>query len=1067
MQQGGPVALSVERFVEPYTGMPLVGVGGYGRVDLAAVEVRIDDGPALTISAREAASGSPAARHFAGHFPCPAAGRLTVIALGHDSRRVTWFDSDLDAVPVRVSAPAAPPNPWRRLKSRVRRALTFARELPGKIEYRLWKRRFRPAAWYESYVSAATPNADDLRRLKLVPFQQPPTISILCPVFNVDPKWLRLAVESVRRQPYDHWELCLADDASTNPATLAYLKSLTGDPRIKVTFRETNGHICRATNSAADLATGDFVALLDNDDELAVDALYHVAAAISGNRDVDLLYSDEDKIDAQGRRYDPQFKPAWSPELMLSYNYINHFTVVRRALFESVGRFRQGFEGSQDHDLLLRIAERTDRVVHIPRILYHWRSLPSSTASAAGVKQYVHDAGRKALDEACLRRGIVGERYQPAIALTLNLPILALTGPDHGPAVTAIVTGTPREIEATIAVIREKTSYAPVEFIPNPDDTAEGRNRAAAKAKTELLLVIDAGIEPLDSQWLSKLVANLRSEIGLAAPRIMNPDGSINSAGVVMGLRDGAGPVDAFAGVSPNPASYYFFAEVTRNVSAVSGRCFLTRRETFESHGGFDVGNCPETSWDVDYARRMRDQGLRALSVGDAVVRDRLKRARVDAPREWQPWGAPVRVRSDVHESQDSVAIEDPFHNPNCSRSVAFALGEDPCFAWHASPIPVLVFAHNLAAAEGAPRYLSELVVGLKRRGSLIPTVICGRGGAGESAYRDEGIPVELYGQPWGLRIIDGLWTRNEYLDAVEFFRSSLRTRRPEVVIVNTLLGFAMVEAAARERIPSVWIIHESYSREVRQRVFTPFANGRCEAAFAFASRVVPCSHDTAALFRPYDVRGRIRVRHNAIDPAEIDQFMATHRRTPSAVASFVAVGTICERKGQHTIVEAAANLARQRRDFHVEIVGAREGIPYLDFVRQLVMRRGISDLVSLVPETDSKPYFLKSDVYVNASHLETYSRSMLEAMAFGLPIISTPCQGVGEQVVWGGNALRFEAGDAVHLATQMDTLISNPWLRDSMAQSSRVHFERISSFRGMLNQFDNLIRHTRHERFD
>lgn len=1067
MQQGGPVALSVERFVEPYTGMPLIGVGGYGAVDLGAVEVRIDDVPALTIPACDAVAGSPAARHFAGHFPCPAAGKLTVLAHGHDTQRVTWFESALDAVPLRGSAPPVPLNLGRQLKSQVKRAVTFARELPGKIEYRLWKRRFRPAAWYESYVSAATPNADDLQRLKRLPWQQPPTISILCPVFNVDPKWLRRAVESVRRQPYGHWELCLADDASTNPATLAYLKSLTGDPRIKVRFRETNGHICRATNSAADLATGEFVALLDNDDELAVDALHHVAAAISENRDVDLLYSDEDKIDAQGRRYDPQFKPSWSPELLLSYNYINHFTVVRRSLFEAVGRYRPGFEGSQDHDLLLRITERTGRVIHIPRVLYHWRSLPSSTASAAGVKQYVHDAGRKALVEACLRRGITGERYQPVIARTLNLPILAITGPDEGPAVTAIVTGALRKVEATIVVIKEKTSYTPVEFISNPDDTAEGRNRAAAKAKSDLLLFIDAGIEPVDSHWLSKLVANLRHEIGMAAPRIMNPDGSINSAGVVMGLRDGAGPVDAFAGSSPNPASYYFFAEVTRNVSAVSGRCLLTRRQTFESLGGFDALNCPATSWDVDFGRRIREQGLRALSIGDAVVVDSLERTRVDTPREWQPWGSRVRVRSDVHESLNSIACEDPFHNPNCSRTVAFTLGEDPSFAWHSNPIPALVFAHNLAAAEGAPRYLSELIVGLKQHGSLTPTVICGRGGAGESAYRNETIPVKLFDQPWGLRIIDGLWTRHEYREAVNFFRSSLRTHRPEVVIVNTLLGFPMVEAAAREQIPSVWIIHESYSREVRQRVFTPFANGRCEAAFAFASRIVPCSHDTAALFRPYDVRGRIRVRHNAIDPAEIDQFMAAHPRTPSKGVSFVAVGTICERKGQHTIVEAAAMLARHRRDFRVNIVGAREGIPYLDFVRQLIVRLGVSDVVSLVPETDSKPYFRQSDVYVNASHLETYSRSMLEAMAFGLPILSTPCQGVSEQVVWGGNALRFEVGDPAELARQMDALISNPGLRESMAQSSRLHFDRISSFPSMLNQFDSLIRHAKRDRFD
>ena len=187
-------------------------------------------------------------------------------------------------------------------------------------------------------------------------------------------------------------------------------------------FREKNGHICAATNSAAELATGEFVALMDNDDLLAADALSHVVSALQSRREADLIYSDEDKIDAAGRHYDPQFKPDWSPELLFSYNFVNHFTVLRRSLFDVVGRFRVGYEGSQDHDLLLRLTERTERVVHIPRILYHWRALPSSTATAAGVKSYVHTSGRKAVVEALARRTIDVAPYVPPFAERLGLP---------------------------------------------------------------------------------------------------------------------------------------------------------------------------------------------------------------------------------------------------------------------------------------------------------------------------------------------------------------------------------------------------------------------------------------------------------------------------------------------------------------------------------------------------------------------------------------------------------------------------------------------------------------------
>jgi glycosyltransferase involved in cell wall biosynthesis len=729
----------------------------------------------------------------------------------------------------------------------------------------------------------------------------------------------------------------------------------------------------------------------------------------------------------------------------LSYNSINHFTVIRRSLVEAVGRYRPGFEGSQDHDLLLRVTERTDRVVHIPRVLYHWRSLPSSTAASAGVKQYVHDAGRKAVEDACRRRSLPVTISRPAVAVELNLPILSFTGPDDGPTVSIVVTGTKE--------FTSKTSYRNFEIIANTDDTAAGRNRSAATATGDLLLFLDAELEPRDGDWLAKLVANLGPGVGVVGPRIHDVDGRIATAGIVVGLRDGCGTVDAFAGQRPAPASYYFYAEVTRNVSAVSGRCFLTRRAIFQQLGGFDDTQFPRTTWDVDYCLRANQNGSRNLYVGDCVMTflpssvegERSTKIRTDNPTELL---ALRRRHGDT---------ADPFHNPNFSRAAAFVLGDDPPWPGDRPAIPCLVFAHNLAAAEGAPRYLSDLIVGLTRKKTVIPTVLCGHGGAGEAAYRDHAIPVAIHDEPWKLRVIDGLWSRAEYRNAVAFFRNRLRAASPKLVIVNTLLGFPMIEAAARERIPTAWIIHESYSTAVRDRVFSPFAKGRCEAAFALADRIVPCSHDAAALVRHLDVRGRIRVRHNAIDPAELGPRDRGPR--PPGPVRIIAVGTICERKGQHTLAEAAAILAKANLDFVVELIGARDGVPYLDYVRQLLRRRDVERFVKLIPETDAKPYFRSADIFACTSHMETYSRSILEAMAFGLPIVSTPCQGVGEQVVWGENALKFAAGDAGGLADCLRRLIADRQLRARMARASRDQFECHPPFAAMLDSFEDVFR--------
>src|SRR5207253_915531 len=240
---------------------------------------------------------------------------------------------------------------------------------------------------------------------------------------------------------------------------LAAFEKLPADPRIKLDRRAINGHICAATNAAADLATGEFVALLDHDDLLAPNALFEIVRLLQRHPDADLIYTDEDKVREDGTRYDPQFKPDWSPELLLSYNYVNHFTCLRREVFEAAGRFRVGFEGSQDHDLLLRVAEITDRVHHVPFVLYHWRAVRDSTADSARVKPYVHTSGRKAVAEALERRGVKAGLSVPPFADRLGLPVLQLDGADDGPAVAVIVHGAVADATRTVQAVGRTTSY--------------------------------------------------------------------------------------------------------------------------------------------------------------------------------------------------------------------------------------------------------------------------------------------------------------------------------------------------------------------------------------------------------------------------------------------------------------------------------------------------------------------------------------------------------------------------------------------------------------------------------
>ena len=238
-----------------------------------------------------------------------------------------------------------------------------------------------------------------------------PLISVVMPVYNPPPALLRQAIDSVREQLYPRWELSIADDASTDPGVAAVLEEYRDDPRIRITRRETNGHISAASNTALEHVTGDFVAFLDHDDLLTPDALHLVAREIQAHPDTDIVYSDEDKIDAQGHRYDPHFKPDFSPALLLGQNYISHLGVMRRSLVDAAGRFRVGYEGAQDYDLLLRCVELTNAhgIRHIPRVLYHWRAVSGSTALAGDEKDYAADAGRRAVQDHLDRTGLGAE----------------------------------------------------------------------------------------------------------------------------------------------------------------------------------------------------------------------------------------------------------------------------------------------------------------------------------------------------------------------------------------------------------------------------------------------------------------------------------------------------------------------------------------------------------------------------------------------------------------------------------------------------------------------------------
>jgi GT2 family glycosyltransferase len=462
-----------------------------------------------------------------------------------------------------------------------------------------------------------------LARIARMP--QHPLISVLMPVYNPAPAALRTAIHSVQDQFYPWWELCIADDASTDPAVVEVLRQAqAGDHRIRLTRRERNGHISVASNTALGLATGTFVALLDHDDILPPHALYEVAARILARPDADLLYSDEDHVSAGGQRQHPYFKPDWDPELALGQNLVSHLGVYRRSLVEQVGGFREGFEGSQDHDLALRVAaaSRPDRIIHIPRVLYHWRQgAAAQTFSEAAHDRCVLNA-RRAIQEQVGS----GSDAVPAPRVPVWTRVIHAL-PEPAPLVSVVIDahGDAERLSGCLDGLTRLTDYPAIEMIVAgaaggrvPDNPrvrireSDSVNEAAAAAQGALLLLFDAGLVPAEAGWLRELASQAaRPEIGAVGAKLLTRHGLVRHAGIVVGGQDIAH--FPFAGRRAAETGYFGHLQLVRSVSAVSTASLMVRRQDFLAVGGLDEAELTRPLQDVDLCLKLMRLGRRNI----------------------------------------------------------------------------------------------------------------------------------------------------------------------------------------------------------------------------------------------------------------------------------------------------------------------------------------------------------------------------------------------------------------------------------------------------------------------
>lgn len=543
-------------------------------------------------------------------------------------------------------------------------------------------------------ATGSRPRMDEVRAAAIIrSLSSKPVISIVMPVFNTDRRWLEEAIESVRRQYYRHWELCIVDDCSTREETLAFLRALK-DQRIRVQHLTENQGIARSTNAALAMATGEFIGFLDHDDVLTRDALLEVVQVLQ-EAEVDLVYSDEDKLSVDAECHGPVYKPDFSPDYLSSNNYFCHFTVARRTLVDRVGGLRYGFDGAQDFDLALRLSEQALAIRHIAKVLYHWRMIPSSTAADPSAKPYTWEAGRLALEDALRRRSIAGRIDLGPYPNTYHLRRDVL----GEPLVSIVVPfrDEPELLAACVRSVLEKSTYRNFELVlvdnqskltqtrgllqdlagadarvrllayDQPFNYSALHNHVVEQVRGEYLLLLNNDTEVITPGWIEALLEHAqRPEVAVTGCRLLYADDRVQHAGVIVGIGSFAGHAHHL--IPADHPGYMARPHLLQNVSAVTFACALMRTSTYRELDGLDAENLAIAYNDVDFCLRAAEAGKLIVYTPHAELYHFESRSRggENDPAKARRFAAETAWMQ--HRHRAVLENGDPYYNINFTR---------------------------------------------------------------------------------------------------------------------------------------------------------------------------------------------------------------------------------------------------------------------------------------------------------------------------------------------------------------------------------------------------------------
>jgi len=919
-------------------------------------------------------------------------------------------------------------------------------------------------------------------------------ISVIVPVYKTKIKYLRECIESVINQIYKKWELIIVDDGSNSSDINNLLNNYRlNDRRIKVITVEVNKGIVHATNLGINQSKGSYIGFLDHDDTLSIDALFLIAKAIIKNTELDLIYTDEDKIDDNGNHYGPNFKGEFDGIMSKFHNSTHHFSVYSARILSNIGELDQDCNGAQDFDLLLRAqgALLRENIYHLPYICYHWRSHSESTASSGGQKKYVLDAAKKAIESSLKREGLACELIQSEIAKnnawTLWQPYWKV---DNISTLVTILIPTRNKGELLFNCIESIKKTCPIipkiiiiddnsselntieifsqlqsdqkldiEIIKSPFSDGKFNyarliNFGAKKITTKFFLQLNNDIEAISVNWIEQMVGWMQFKgVGVVGAKLKYPNGNLQHAGVVVGPNGGLAD-HQFHGLSGASTGYNALPHISRQVSAVTGACLLTDTKLFHALDGFDEVNFAVEFNDVDYCLRVREFGRLVVYAAGVELTHITSASR----------GSAYNPQEHINFLEKYRRYRDKYFSPNIDiDSMQMSSFSTKLIYKDILLKPRLIIISHSLSRTGAPITALEFALEMKRREYKIEFITFEDGPLKKQLIDNE---INVHNLNLSKQIYNV--GHKEILDKInDIFLSIGIDHAKDIVICNTVLTFLGISIANSNGVKTIWHIHENIDyKDFVSLLGDPKLRDQAIQALEIVDLVIFQAEATKQLYKKYielekilKISGGMPIERIMKYKQVNDQSLVKKKLGISENRHVISlVGTTCDRKGQKEFLEALQHIEWKSMgdyigDVTVLIVGKVES----DYSRALELQASkIKNLdIRIIDEVSNiYDYYFISDTFVCASKEESFPMVILLAMAFNIPIVSTLAGGIGEMLQ--------DNHDAILTASHSSEGIKEALVRSLKNRDRKIMAKR--SYVKILRFFDNKTLYDQHE---